>query len=69
MKISITFRLTYLIESTNQFTGSFSQMVWVESRLFGIGKARSRNGKIFVVAQYTPAGKISYIYQMSPIIK
>ncbi|XP_071522962.1 uncharacterized protein [Panulirus ornatus] len=38
--------------------GPFTQMVWEKSREFGVGKARSRSGKIIVVAHYTPAGNI-----------
>lgn len=39
------------------FSGPFTQMVWQKSREFGVGKARSRSGKIIVVAHYTPAGE------------
>ena len=38
------------------FIGHFTQMVWVSSKYFGVGKATSRTGKIFVVAYYYPAG-------------
>lgn len=37
-------------------TGHFTQLVWRTSQFFGIGKARSRTGKIVVVAHYSPAG-------------
>lgn len=43
--------------------GHFAQVVWRNSRCFGIGKARSRTGKIVVVAHYTPAGNISGLFQ------
>ncbi|KAK8394399.1 hypothetical protein O3P69_006529 [Scylla paramamosain] len=38
--------------------GPFTQMVWQSSREFGVGKARSRSGKIIVVAHYSPAGNM-----------
>ncbi|VEN62603.1 unnamed protein product [Callosobruchus maculatus] len=34
-------------------------MVWVSSRYCGVGKARSRSGKIVVVAHYAPPGNQS----------
>lgn len=37
-------------------TGHFTQVVWNDSREFGIGKAKSRDGKLFVVGRYRPAG-------------
>jgi hypothetical protein len=47
---------------TNFLEGHFTQLVWAASRHFGIGKARSRSGKIVVVAHYAPAGNISGAY-------
>lgn len=41
---------------TNVNTGNFTQMVWISSRYFGVGKAFSKSGKLFVVAYYFPAG-------------
>ncbi|KAH7978126.1 hypothetical protein HPB49_004506 [Dermacentor silvarum] len=38
--------------------GHFSQMVWRSSTTFGVGKARTRSGKIIVVAMYKPAGNV-----------
>lgn len=32
-------------------------MVWLNTKYFGIGKATSHTGKIFVVAYYYPPGK------------
>lgn len=34
-------------------------MVWVSSRYFGVGKARSRSGKLVVVAHYSPPGNVT----------
>lgn len=42
---------------TNVNAGHFTQMVWLKTKYFGIGKATSQTGKIFVVAYYYPAGK------------
>jgi len=36
--------------------GHFTQVVWKDSKNFGIAKARSKSGKIIVVANYDPAG-------------
>lgn len=48
---------------TNVNAGHFTQMVWVKSKIFGIGKAMSKTGKIFVVAYYYPAGETTnYIF-------
>uniref|UniRef100_T1JYW8 SCP domain-containing protein n=1 Tax=Tetranychus urticae TaxID=32264 RepID=T1JYW8_TETUR len=49
----------------NQFT----QMIWKGSRKFGIGKARSRSGKLIIVANYEPPGNIKddfHINVLSP---
>ncbi|XP_031630473.1 protein PRY1-like isoform X2 [Contarinia nasturtii] len=43
---------------TNVNAGHFTQMVWLKTKLFGIGKATSQTGKIFVVAFYYPPGNI-----------
>lgn len=45
------------------FLGHFTQLVWAKSRHFGVGKARSRSGKVIVVANYSPAGNISGSFQ------
>lgn len=44
-------------------TGHFTQLIWASSRCFGVGKARSRSGKIIVVANYQPVGNISGQFQ------
>ncbi|CAH1994514.1 unnamed protein product [Acanthoscelides obtectus] len=43
----------------NVNAGHFTQMVWASSRYCGVGKARSRSGKIVVVAHYSPPGNQS----------
>ncbi|CAF2128841.1 unnamed protein product [Rotaria magnacalcarata] len=41
----------------NASTGHFTQIVWRESKILGVGYASARKGaKMFVVAQYGPAG-------------
>lgn len=42
---------------TNVNAGHFTQMVWLKTKYFGIGKATSQTGKIFVVAYYYPPGE------------
>ena len=37
-------------------TGHFTQVVWKSSRELGVGAARSRSGKVYVVANYSPPG-------------
>jgi hypothetical protein len=39
-----------------QFSGHFTQVVWKGSKLLGLGKAKAKNGKCYVVANYYPAG-------------
>ncbi len=39
-------------------TGHFTQVVWKDSRDFGIGKAKTKDGKWLVVANYYPAGNL-----------
>lgn len=41
------------------FPGHFTQLVWRSSQDLGVGKARSRCGKIIVVANYRPAGNVA----------
>ncbi|XP_055373036.1 uncharacterized protein LOC129606647 [Condylostylus longicornis] len=43
---------------TNVNAGHFTQIVWRRSKYFGVGKATSRTGKIFVVAYYYPPGNV-----------
>lgn len=46
---------------TNVNAGHFTQMVWLKTKYFGIGKATSQTGKIFVVAFYYPPGKLQFV--------
>ncbi|XP_076387028.1 uncharacterized protein LOC100876376 isoform X3 [Megachile rotundata] len=47
----------------NVNAGHFTQLIWANSRYFGVGKARSRSGKVIVVANYQPVGNISGQFQ------
>ncbi|XP_034944935.1 uncharacterized protein [Chelonus insularis] len=47
----------------NVNAGHFTQLIWMSSRYFGVGKARSRSGKIIVVANYEPVGNTSGQFQ------
>jgi len=44
-------------------TGHFTQVVWQETKELGIAKAKSDDGKIFVVARYRPAGNFINHFQ------
>lgn len=54
---NVTKRLRFSTIFTH-VTGHFSQMVWRSSSEFGVGKARTRCGKIIVVGMYKPAGNV-----------
>ncbi|GIY39364.1 golgi-associated plant pathogenesis-related protein 1 [Caerostris darwini] len=38
--------------------GHFTQLIWSSSRELGVGRAVSRNNRVYVVANYYPAGNI-----------
>lgn len=43
-------------EPNNLKSGHFTQVIWKTSELLGVGIAKSRQGYIYVVANYSPAG-------------
>lgn len=47
----------------NVNAGPFTQLIWASSCDIGIGIARSRTGKVMVVANYRPPGNISGQFQ------
>ncbi|XP_071539963.1 uncharacterized protein [Panulirus ornatus] len=47
---------TFGREPSDLRAGHFSQVVWLDTKEIGVAQARSRSGKIFVVANYSPAG-------------
>lgn len=40
-------------------TGHFTALVWCKSERVGIGRAHSRSGTVFVVANYDPPGNVA----------
>jgi len=46
-------------------TGSFTQLVWKESRDIGIGRAFGSKGQTFVIALYQPPGNIRGQYEQN----
>ncbi|XP_043278108.1 uncharacterized protein [Venturia canescens] len=46
----------YAKEPTTLKTGHFTQVVWRDSTELGVGMARNRNGEVYVVCNYNPAG-------------
>ena len=38
--------------------GHFTQIVWKNTQEIGVGKAKTSDGKVFVVARYRPAGNV-----------
>ncbi|CAB3369346.1 uncharacterized protein LOC135935478 isoform X1 [Cloeon dipterum] len=49
---------TFGMEPKILMTGHFSQMIWKASRELGLGLARGKNGRIFIVANYHPRGNV-----------
>lgn len=53
------------VEPRSMGTGHFTQVVWKNTKNLGIAMARSRSGKIIVVANYEPAGNFIGSYAMN----
>ncbi|XP_049782642.1 uncharacterized protein LOC126184309 [Schistocerca cancellata] len=49
----------------NVNAGHFTQLVWASTTHVGLGKARSRSGKVLVVAHYRPVGNVSGLFQQN----
>ncbi|CAH0722922.1 unnamed protein product, partial [Brenthis ino] len=45
-------------EPENLGSGHFSQIVWADSKEIGVGVARTKEGQIYVVANYYPPGNV-----------
>ncbi|KAK0178409.1 hypothetical protein PV328_002359 [Microctonus aethiopoides] len=60
----------YNKEPTTLKTGHFTQVVWQSSTELGVGMARNRNGEIYVVCNYNPAGNFlgSFMDNVLPLI-
>lgn len=50
---------TFGQEPTSLEAGHFTQVVWKGSNEIGVGKARTKDGKMLVVANYRPAGNMT----------
>lgn len=51
-------RYDYSGTSRTLSAGHFTQVVWAGSKEVGIGKAKSKDGKVYVVANYKPPGNV-----------
>ncbi|KAK4292159.1 hypothetical protein Pmani_035049 [Petrolisthes manimaculis] len=47
---------TFGREPVNLDAGHFTQVVWLDSKELGVGWSRAKSGKVYVVANYNPAG-------------
>lgn len=58
----------YSINNLQYACAEFSQLVWTKSHQFGLGVAQSSSGKIYIVANYFPAGNIigEYLENVRP---
>ena len=43
-------------KNTNKMIGHYTQMIWEKTNKFGMGAYVNKNGEIYVVARYFPAG-------------
>ena len=64
---AISYRYDFKKPGFKSGTGHFTQVVWKETKVLGIAKAKSNDGKIFVVARYHPAG--NYMNQFQDNVK
>ncbi|XP_075980981.1 uncharacterized protein LOC142979738 isoform X2 [Anticarsia gemmatalis] len=57
-------------EPTDLSSGHFSQVVWEDSKEVGVGAAKSKDGQIYVVANYFPPGNVigSFATKVKPPI-
>ncbi|XP_013391631.1 protein PRY2 isoform X2 [Lingula anatina] len=46
------------VQPGGMYGGHFTQVVWKGSKEVGLGQAKAKDGKIFVVASYRPAGNM-----------
>lgn len=53
---------TFGIDRPGSGSGHFTQVIWKESKQLGVGKARSKSGKILVVCNYDPPGNLLGTY-------
>lgn len=57
-------------EPSNLKSGHFTQVIWKSSELLGVGVAKNRHGRIYVVANYSPAGNFvgDYVENVPPLV-
>lgn len=57
-------------EPSNLKSGHFTQVIWKSSELLGVGVAKNRHGRIYVVANYSPAGNFvgDYVENVPPLL-
>ncbi|XP_018335434.1 uncharacterized protein LOC108744254 isoform X2 [Agrilus planipennis] len=61
---------TFGREPNSLKSGHFTQVVWKSSELVGVGVAKSKQGSIYVVANYSPPGNFvgSYAQNVPPLL-
>ncbi|KAJ2943965.1 hypothetical protein O0L34_g8287 [Tuta absoluta] len=59
------------VEPTSLGTGHFTQVIWEDSKELGVGMARSKDGHVYVVANYSPPGNMigSFAQKVRPPIQ
>lgn len=57
-------------EPSNLKSGHFTQVVWKNSEYLGVGVAKNRHNKVYVVANYSPAGNFvgDYVQNVPPLL-
>ncbi|XP_066258178.1 uncharacterized protein [Euwallacea similis] len=57
-------------EPSDLKSGHFTQVIWKSSKYVGVGVAKSREGSIYVVANYSPAGNfVGHFQENCPPVK
>jgi len=60
---SSAYKTAIIVKGMFKISGHFAQMIWKNSQELGMGLARSKNGRVIVVANYNPRG--NYIGQFA----
>lgn len=55
-------KYTFGVDKGPMGTGHFTQVIWKGSKKMGIGKAKAKSGRTYVVANYEPAGNLIGAY-------
>lgn len=61
---------TFRKEPTSLGTGHFTQVIWTDTKEVGVGVAKSKDGHIYVVANYYPPGNVigSFATKVPPLL-